>query len=74
MGEDGVAGAAAKVARLDLDWGGHIVSFRCTAPVRQQSGVKRTRHGHGWIDATDPYVWSGRALQEGFVELVVAAA
>jgi TolB-like protein/class 3 adenylate cyclase len=33
---------------------GHIASFRCTAPVRQQLGVKRTPHGHGWIDASDP--------------------
>src|SRR5215475_780944 len=32
----------------------HIASFRCTAPVRQQLGVKQTCHGHGWIDAIDP--------------------
>src|SRR5262249_17722757 len=32
----------------------HITSFRCTAPARQQLGVKRTCHGHGWIDAIDP--------------------
>ena len=32
----------------------HIASFRCAAPVRQQLGVKRTCHRHGWIDAIDP--------------------
>src|SRR5215475_12650497 len=32
----------------------HIASFRCTAPVRQQLGVKRTCHRHRWIDAIDP--------------------
>ena len=43
----------------------------CTASVRQQLGVKRTCQRLGWIDAIDPNVWSGRALQEGFVELAV---
>jgi len=32
----------------------HIASFRCTAPDRQQLGVKRTCLGHGWIDAINP--------------------
>jgi hypothetical protein len=32
----------------------HIASFRCIAPDRQQLGLTRTCHGHGWIDAIDP--------------------
>ena len=32
----------------------HIASFRYAAPVGQQLGVKRTRHGRGRSDAIDP--------------------
>ena len=32
---------------------------------------ERTYWGHAWIVEIDPDVWSGRALQEGFVELAV---
>src|SRR4051812_45070234 len=43
-----------------------------TSALRSLSGVKRIWHETARIDTYDPYVWSGRASQENFVELAVA--
>jgi hypothetical protein len=44
------------------------------ACIRQRSEEDRTLRGHGQVDATDPPVWSGRASQEGFVDLSAGGA
>ena len=40
--------------------------------IRSLTGVDRTWRGDAKIDANDPHVWSGRALQVDFAELAVS--
>ena len=48
------------------------LSLTPTTRSRLHCSSRRTLPGHRQIDAFDPDVWSGRALQEVFVDLVVS--
>jgi hypothetical protein len=50
----------------------HDQSKRCTFLVATGGEADITGSADGFASVeSDPYVWSGRALQEGFVELAV---
>ena len=49
-----------------------VSAVRGRALNRPVLGVKRTLRGHRQYGVHDPFVWSGRALQENFDELAVS--
>src|SRR5713226_6421440 len=46
--------------------------LRRVAPIRRHSDAKRTCRRTRGTEANDPFVWSGRASQEVFVEVAVS--